>query len=137
MLIEVNLWCSWPWDDSALVIEDVAWVHASHALRADIEVPLHFEQLEIKAESVQCQVCKNFIVSIKIEKGIFEGLIGAESSSSLPNSSGTGAASVSDPNPGAFLAQNSHKRLRANHSHPCLPTGYHTPSPVPLQLFRF
>ena len=42
-------------------------------------------------------------VVLPIEKGIFEGLIEAESSSSLPNSSGTGAASVSNPNPGAFL----------------------------------
>jgi len=76
-------------------------------------------------------------VVLPIEKGIFEGLIEAESSSSLPISSGTGAASASDPNPGAFLAQNSLGRLRANHSHSCLPTGYHTPSPVPLQPFRF
>ena len=42
-------------------------------------------------------------VVLPIEKGIFEGLFEAESSSSLPNSSGTGAASVSNPNPGAFL----------------------------------
>ena len=76
-------------------------------------------------------------VVLPIEKGIFEGLIEAESSSSLPNSSGTGAASVSNPNPGAFFAHNSLGRLRANRAHPCLATGYHTPSPVPLQPFRF
>ena len=76
-------------------------------------------------------------VVLPIEKGTFEGLIEAESSSSLPNSSGTGAASVSNPNPGAFFAQNLLGRLRANRAHPCLATGYHTPSPVPLQPFRF
>ena len=76
-------------------------------------------------------------VVLPIEKGIFEGLIEAESSSSLPISSGTGAASASDPNLHAFFAQNSLGRLRANHSHPCLPTGYLAQSPVPLQPFRF